>query len=73
MTWALKSPSSDTSLVFNTVHLLPKGLRFEHGGAKLVSCCRDHLTSVCPSKSPSLLLAPDISFFRSLPKIHDHR
>jgi len=23
---------------FNTVHLLPKDLRFEHGGDKLASC-----------------------------------
>ena len=33
---------------FKTVHLLPKDLRFEHGGAKLVSCPRCHLTSLRP-------------------------
>jgi len=31
---------------FNTVHLLPKDLRFEHGGAKLASCPGPHLTSL---------------------------
>jgi len=29
--------NSITSAFFNTVHLLPKDLRFEHGGAKLAS------------------------------------
>ena len=29
-------------------HLLPKDLRFEHGGAKLVSCPGRHLTSLHP-------------------------
>ena len=33
-----------TSTFFNTVHLLPKKLRFEHGGAKLASWPRRHLT-----------------------------
>jgi len=33
---------------FNTVQLLPKDLRFEHGGAKLVSCPGRHLTSLRP-------------------------
>jgi len=39
------------STFFNTVHLLPKGLRFEHGSAKLVSCPRRHLTSLRPCTS----------------------
>ena len=39
------------STVFNTVHLLPKGLRFEHGGAKLVSCPGRHRTSLRPCTS----------------------
>jgi len=34
---AQKSPTDVTSTFFNTVHSLPKHLRFEHGGAKLVS------------------------------------
>jgi len=34
---APKSPSNITSTFFNTVHLFPKDLRFEHGGAKLAS------------------------------------
>jgi len=36
---------------FKTVHLLPKDLRFEHGGAKLVSCPKRHLTSLRPCTS----------------------
>ena len=36
---------------FKTVHLLPKHLRFEHGGAKLVSCPRRRLTSLRPCTS----------------------
>jgi len=36
---------------FKTVHLLPKDLRFEHGGAKLVSCPRRHLTTLHPCTS----------------------
>jgi len=35
-----------TSAFFNTVYLLPKDLRFEHGGAKLASCPGRHLTSL---------------------------
>jgi len=34
---ARKSPNSVTSTFFNTVHLLPKDLSFEHGDAKLAS------------------------------------
>jgi len=43
------------STFFNTIHLLPKGLRFEHGGAKPVSCPRRHLTSLhlCASRLSS--------------------
>jgi len=33
-----------TSTFFSAVYLLPKDLRFEHGGAKLASCARRHLT-----------------------------
>jgi len=36
---------------FKTVRLLPKDLRFEHGGAKLASCPRRHLTSLRPCTS----------------------
>jgi len=34
--WAPKSPNSVTSTFFNTVHLLPKNPRFEHGAANLL-------------------------------------
>jgi len=43
-----KSPNNVAITFFNTVHLLPNDLRFEHGGAKLVSCPGLHLTSVRP-------------------------
>ena len=50
-----KSHNNVASTFFNTVHLLPKDLRFEHGGAKLVSCARCHLTSLrrCTSRLSS--------------------
>jgi len=41
-----KSPNNVTSNFFNTVHLLPKDLSFEHGGAKLASCPGRHLISL---------------------------
>jgi len=47
---APKSSNNVTSTFFNTVHLLPKGLRFEHGAAKLASCTGRHLTSLRPCK-----------------------
>jgi len=47
-TRAPKSPNNIASTFFNTVHLLPKGLRLEHGDGKLVSCPGRHLTSACP-------------------------
>jgi len=37
-----------TSIFFNTVNLLQKELRFEHGGAKLASCPERHLASLRP-------------------------
>jgi len=43
---APKRSSNVTSAFFNGVNLLPKDLRFEHGGDKLASCPGRHLTSV---------------------------
>jgi len=43
-----KSHNNVTSTFFNTLHLLPKYLRFERGGGKLASCPRRHLTSLYP-------------------------
>jgi len=40
---ASKSSKNVTSTFFNTVNLLPKELRFEHGGVKLASCPGRHL------------------------------
>jgi len=48
---SLKSPNNVTSTFFNRVHLLPKDVRFEHGGAKLTSSPGRHLTSLCPCVS----------------------
>jgi len=39
---------STMSHVLPSVHLLPKDLRFDHGGAKLASCPGLHLTSLRP-------------------------
>jgi len=36
-----------TSTFFNTVHMLPKNFRSEHGGAKLASWHMRDLTSLC--------------------------
>jgi len=45
---APKSSNNVTSTFFNTVHLLPKDVRFEHGDAKLASCSGRPLTSLRP-------------------------
>jgi len=45
---APKSPNDVTNTSFNTVHFLPKELRFEHWGARLASCPGRHLTSLRP-------------------------
>jgi len=41
---ASKSPNLVTSTFFNTVNLLPRDHRFEHGSAKLAFCPGRHLT-----------------------------
>jgi len=41
-----KSPNNVTSTCFNIENLLPKDIRFEHGGAKLASCPVRHLASL---------------------------
>jgi len=48
---APKSPNNVTSTFFNTVHLLPNDIRFEHGGAKLASCPGHHLSLLRPYQS----------------------
>jgi len=45
---APKGLNNVTSTFFNSVHLLPKDLRFKYGGAKLASCPGCHLTSIRP-------------------------
>jgi len=40
-----KVPTNNVTSTFNTMHLLPKDLNFEHGGAKLASCPGRNLTS----------------------------
>ena len=46
---APKSPNNVTSTFFIAVNMLPKGLKFKHGGAKLASCPGRHLTSLSPA------------------------
>jgi len=53
---APKSTNNVASTFFNIVHLLPKGLRSEHGGAKLASCPGRHLTSLRLYSCPLLCL-----------------
>jgi len=48
---ATKSPNNVTSTFFSATHLLPKDLRFQHGGAKLASCPGHHLTSLRAANS----------------------
>jgi len=43
---ASKSPNNVTSSFFNTVRLLPKDFRFQHGDTKLASCPGRHPTSL---------------------------
>jgi len=43
-----KAPTMSPVPFFNTEHLLPKDLRFEHEGAKLASCPGRHLASLRP-------------------------
>ena len=45
---ASKCPTNVTSTFFNTLHWVPKDLRFEHGCAKPASCPGRHLTSLRP-------------------------
>jgi len=47
---APKNLNNVTSTFFSKVLLLPKDLRFEHGGAKLASCTGRHLTSLRPCR-----------------------
>ena len=44
-----------TSTFFNTVNLLPKERRFDHGGAKLALCPGRHLTSLYPWQTGQLI------------------
>jgi len=52
---APKCPDNVTGTFFNTVYLVRKDLRFEHGGAKLASCLGRHLTSLRPCMHQLLL------------------
>jgi len=55
----LKSPNNVISTFFITAHLFLKDLRFEYGGAKLVSWSGRHLTSARPSDAvlPNVLFS----------------
>jgi len=51
---APKSPKIATCTFFNTVNLLPKDLRLEHGGAKLASCPGRNLAMLRPWIQPNV-------------------
>jgi len=56
------------SQILSSIHLLPKDLRFEHRGAKPLSCPGRHLASLCPccfgsSRTKSASLAQQRFFF----------
>jgi len=56
--WLQQAPKSSNNLrstLFKTVHLLPKGLRFEYGAAKLAAWATCPLTSLrpCPCRKPA--------------------
>ena len=65
--WGPKGHNNVICTFFKTVHLLPKDLRFEHGGAKLVSCPRRHLTSLRPCTSRLSSQNGEISLQKYLP------
>jgi len=60
---APKRPNNVTRSFVNTVNLLPKYFRFKHGGDKLASCPRRHLTSLRPcsalSQQKQYLVSPN--------------
>jgi len=45
---ALKSSNNVKNTFFNAVNLLPKDIKFEHGGASLAPCHGRHFTSLRP-------------------------
>ena len=55
-----KSPNNITSTFFITVHVLPKDLSFEHGGAKLASCSGCYLISLRPCHRWASFIFTDI-------------
>ena len=65
--WGPKGHNNVICTFFKTVHLLPKDLRFEHGGAKLVSCPKRHLTSLRPCTSRLSSQNGEISLQKYLP------
>jgi len=44
-----------SQVLFATADLLPKDLRFEHGGAKLATCPGRHQTALRPCSCPAML------------------
>ena len=71
-TGAPKSPNNVTSMFFNTVHLLPKDIKFEHGGAKLASCPGRCLTSLRPCLVVCHALAIRCEYPTTLEKLASH-
>jgi len=59
---APKSLNNVTSTFFNTIHMLPKELRFEHGSAQLASCPGRHVTSLCPCLFLAVIQSTTVTF-----------
>jgi len=57
---------------FSTVHSLPKDLKFEHGGAKLVSCPRRYLTLLRPCTVVCHAPAIRCEYLTTLEKLASH-
>ena len=67
-----KGPNNATSTFFSTVHLLPKDLKFEHGGAKVASCPGGYLTRYAPVRSCVMHLRSGVSILTTLEKLASH-
>ena len=68
-----KSHNIVMSTYFKIVHLLLKDLRFEHGGAKLVSFPRRHLTSVLPCISRLSSQNGEICYKNTCPSVASYQ
>jgi len=69
-------PKSHNNVIITfskTVHLLPKDLRFEHMGAKHISCPRRHLTSLPPAHHDCLAKMAKFVCKNTCPPVANHQ